>query len=166
VLVVVVLAIAAVAVVIKMPPWAFLTREDLASCGEVSRGVTGEVPQDGAACLQTAQTNGTGAELKVTDYTTEADPIFTYYRVVPERSGMEIFIDSRDGYGKKGWTHNYCPQAHAMPDVGAWHGGLTRRSSCGAKCWPMSGKCTRSCRVSARSRWPATPSHAEARKMA
>ena len=118
VLVIAVLALAAVVAVIKMPPWSFLTREDLASCGQVSRGMTGEVPPDGPACLLAAQTNGTGAELKVTDYTDEGDPIFTYCRVVPDRSGMEVFIDSRDGYGKKGWTHNYCPQAHTVPDVG------------------------------------------------
>lgn len=118
VLVIVVLAVAAAVAVIKMPPWSFLTREDLTSCGEVTRGVDGEVPQDGVACLLAAQTNRTGAELKVTDYTVEGDPIFTYYRVVPDRSGMEVFIDSRDGYGKKGWTHNYCPEANTVPDVG------------------------------------------------
>jgi hypothetical protein len=118
VLVLVVLALTAVVAIIKMPPWSFLTREDLTSCGEVTRGVAGEVPPNGPACLLTAQANGTGAELKVTDYTVEGDPIFTYYRVVPGRSGMEVFIDSRDGYGKKGWTHNYCPQAHTVPDVG------------------------------------------------
>ncbi len=118
VLILVVLAVAAVVAVLKMPPWSFLTREDLASCGEVNRDMTGEVPGDGTACLAAAETSGTGAELKVTDYTVEGDPIFTYYRVVPERSGMEVFIDSRDGYGKKGWTHLSCPQAHAVPDVG------------------------------------------------
>jgi hypothetical protein len=118
VLILLVLAVAAVVAALKMPPWSFLTREDLTSCGEVSRDRTGEVPRDGTACLLAAQTNGAGAELKVTDYTDEGDPIFTYYRVTPDHSGMEVFVDSRDGYGKKGWTHLDCPQARAVPDVG------------------------------------------------
>lgn len=68
--------------------------------------------------LLAAQTNRTGAELKVTDHATEGDPIFTYYRVTPDHSGMEVFVDSRDGYRKKGWMHLDYPAARAVPEAG------------------------------------------------
>ncbi|WP_432548635.1 hypothetical protein [Kineococcus sp. SYSU DK004] len=118
VLLAVVLGVAAVLVAIYAPPLSFLTRQDLTSCGDVTRDVDGQVPREAVACLQEAQAAGAGAELTVTDYTVEGDPITTYYRAVPDRSGLEVYVDSRDGYGKQGWTHLHCPQARTVPDVG------------------------------------------------
>lgn len=105
VLLVLALVIAAGVAVLKLPPLSFLTRDDLTACADVD-------------CLLAAQAEGTGAELKLTEHTVEGDPISTYYRVTPGRSGVELFIDSRDGFGKEGWTHLHCPGAVVVPDPG------------------------------------------------
>lgn len=118
VLILIVLAVAATVAVLEVPPWSLLTREDLTSCGKNTRDSSGQAPQDGVECLWTARATDNGAALEVTDCTTRGGPVFTCYRVAPDRSGVEVFAVRHDGHGKKGWTHGCRPQARAVPNVG------------------------------------------------
>ncbi|WP_432538003.1 hypothetical protein [Kineococcus arenarius] len=55
----------------------------------------------------------------MTRRTEEGDPIRPYYRVLPGRSGLEVFTDySRDTYGSHDWEHLSCPAARSPEDLG------------------------------------------------
>ena len=88
---------------------AFLNREPLHSCGEVTLEQDDlQIPEDAVACMDA--TLGSGAELKVTMPTTEGDPIVPYYRVGPGVDGLEIYSDNRaDAFRGTDWDLQRCP---------------------------------------------------------
>lgn len=92
-------------------PQAFVDRSTLPSCGETTaKGpdstLTELYPQSIVDCLLRSR-YGKGAELSVTAFTTEGDPIRTYYRTAESASTVEVFLDrSRDG-GKE-WVQISC----------------------------------------------------------
>lgn len=111
--------VAAGVAVTQLPPWSFLTRADLPSCGRVNPDPrTGEVPRGAVDCLAAARDGDAGAELQVVAPTEQGDPVRVYYRVVPGVDGLELFVHSPDGPGRSGWTHDRCPEAGTLPDIG------------------------------------------------
>lgn len=94
------------------PPAAFSDRPELPSCGQTKAsgpnpGLLELYPQSALRCLA-ASRDDRGAELSVTVFTTEGDPIRTFYRTAAKSTDVEIFLDrSRDG-GKQ-WVQISCP---------------------------------------------------------
>lgn len=76
-------------------------------------------------CLLDAAAAGRPAELVITYYTVEGDPITSYYRVVGPRQ-IEILVDStRDSFGAQKWTHELC--AEIVQDSGFLYGERCRK---------------------------------------
>lgn len=93
------------------PPKAFADRPALRSCGEIRASGPGSgllelCPQAALGCLA-ASRDDRGAELSVTAFTTEGDPVRTFYRTAANSVAVEVFLDrSRDG-GKE-WVQISC----------------------------------------------------------
>lgn len=92
-------------------PQAFVDRSTLPSCGETAaKGPdstpTELYPQSAVDCLMNSR-YGKGAELSVTAFTTEGDPIRTHYRTAGNASTVEVFLD-RSGDGGKEWVQILC----------------------------------------------------------
>lgn len=83
------------------------------ACGEVI--VRPGVPPDpGGAemvgCLQRAHAAGEATELVVEQTTVEGDPTWAYYRSVPGRAAIQVYVDmTQDEYGPGGWSRSECP---------------------------------------------------------
>lgn len=96
-------------------PASFRNRTSLPTCGSVESARTAVVPQEAVRCLESGSRSGQGAELRVTSFTTEGDPIATYYRALPT-GGVEIFTDNtQDAYGSRAWFRELCVQATGIP---------------------------------------------------
>ncbi|WP_432563725.1 hypothetical protein [Kineococcus sp. SYSU DK003] len=100
------------------PPLRFLTRADLPTCPPVSADQLAAAPQMVGGCLFDQRARREGAELVVTSMTDEGDKVRTYYRVVPQTAGLEVWSDmSGDRYGG-GWEHQVCPEAVSLAALG------------------------------------------------
>lgn len=99
VLVVVIVVVGIVVAWIKLPPWWFLVREDLASCGQVARH---DLAPEQTTCLEQ------GGELEVLEFSDEGDAGSTWIRVLDD-GDVEALAQSRDPYGKQGWSRRTCP---------------------------------------------------------
>ncbi len=96
-------------VVVERDPAAFRDRAALPSCGSAT-GEAGDAgpPPAAAACLDAALRGARGAELRVVAFTTEGDPVTSYYRALPG-GGVEVLVDStQDEFGTGGWSRRSC----------------------------------------------------------
>lgn len=96
------------------PPTAFSDRTPLPSCGEITAkgpdfALDQLYPQRVLACMTNSRSDS-GAELSVTEFTTDGDPINTFYRTAGDLPTVEIFLDkSADKYsGGKDWVQFSC----------------------------------------------------------
>lgn len=91
------------------PTW-FTGRDPLPSCGAVELDPAEQVPAEASSCLDAGR-DAEGAELVMTTYTVEGDPIVQHWRVLPGRAGIDRMDDaSRDRYGTTGWLWLRCPE--------------------------------------------------------
>lgn len=94
------------------------TRDQLASCGELLLGqgeALTDVARDQIDCLRRAHRTDVGGELTVTNYTTEGDPVTTYYRVRPDGASEQYTDSTQDSFGSETWSYSRCRQ----PPIGA-----------------------------------------------
>jgi hypothetical protein len=110
-----------VLLMVRPLPWGSPRDETLPACPSVVLGpsrVAPEVPRSAVDCLFGARADREGAELQVTSYTDEGDPVRTYYRRSPGEPGLVVMTDQRaDRYGTGGWSVAVCPEAtspHAL----------------------------------------------------
>lgn len=90
-------------------PPSFAQRQPLPSCGSFERRAFPLPPEKSAACLARAVGSAEGAELKMTAFTVEGDPIIRYYRALPGEDTVEVFYDStRDKLGSQSWSRSLC----------------------------------------------------------
>jgi hypothetical protein len=102
-------------------PAEFTNRVSLQSCGEATpRGplpaMNERFPSPAIDCLIAGQ-NGDGGEFVLRTFTTDGEPVVTYFRVLPGSSEVEVFVDdSKDkfrGGAGTGWSRFTCP----VPDL-------------------------------------------------
>ena len=98
----------------RPPPSKFTSRQTLPSCGETTAegpnpALDELYPQRVLDCLTRSRT-GNGAELSVTAFTTDGDPITTFYRTAGNSLAVTIFLDrSHDRYGGgEDWVQISC----------------------------------------------------------
>ncbi|PWJ54969.1 hypothetical protein SAMN06264364_105178 [Quadrisphaera granulorum] len=83
----------------------------------------GELAPTSSSCLFSDAAEEDGAELVVTQPTTEGDPIRTHYRRLPGQPGLEVLVDSTDDkFGSGTWERQSCPEATSLADLGTCHG--------------------------------------------
>ncbi|NNG40383.1 DUF4362 domain-containing protein [Flexivirga sp. ID2601S] len=84
---------------------AFESRAPMLSCGKarLPQGTTSLMPVKLSSCLQTARARHETAEARITQPTSEGDPIVTYLRV-RSNGTFELYVDStRDRFGLRQW---------------------------------------------------------------
>ncbi|PPK92208.1 hypothetical protein CLV92_11670 [Kineococcus xinjiangensis] len=103
-----------------MAPEDFRSRQDLPQCPAVTVPQGATTSESSWDCLLDADAHRRGAEVEVVTPTAEGDPITSYYRRLPGRPGLEVFISSsQDTFGSGGWEHVWCPEATSPDDLGA-----------------------------------------------
>ncbi len=99
------------------PPWSFLTRTELPQCPRVDAEQAVEFDVVGA-CLFDDLARHRGAELLVASLTDEGGEIRTYYRALPQTTGLEVWSDMSDDRYGGGWDHRVCPEAVSLTVLG------------------------------------------------
>ena len=117
-------AIAALVVLVVRPlPWGSPRDGTLPACPAVDLRLgqgAPDVPAAAVDCLFGAQADRDGAELQVTTYTDEGEPVHSWYRRQPGHPGLVLMEDLRAGrFGPGGWTVLECPGATALDDLGS-----------------------------------------------
>ncbi|WP_265447422.1 DUF4362 domain-containing protein [Flexivirga meconopsidis] len=87
---------------------AFKRRAPMHSCGktELPQGSASVMPAAMTNCLQTARARHETAEARITQRTTEGDPIVTYLRVRADGT-FEFYVDStKDKFGLRQWQYS------------------------------------------------------------
>lgn len=80
----------------------------VASCGHLVLSVAVGLPRDATECLE--RTIGTErAELAVARFTTEGDPVVTFYLTYPDLAGYDVVVDQRqDSFSNGGFARYRC----------------------------------------------------------
>ena len=103
-----------------LAPADFRNRQDLPQCPAITVPQGGVTSPQSWECLLDDGARGRGAEQQVTTLTTEGDPVSTYYRRLPGRDGLEVFVNnSQDSFGSGRWEYTWCPEAVSPDDLGA-----------------------------------------------
>ena len=89
----------------------------VASCGHLVLRVAAVLPPDATECLE-RKIGSERAELAVAQFTTEGDPIVTFYLTYPDLAGYDVVVDQRqDSFSNGGFARYRCAGAKTLDDA-------------------------------------------------